>query len=506
MSGPRRGGPARPAPAPDDPPRRPTAPGPDGRRPSAGRTPAGRSWRARRLRCRARRRRPASRIRGPPRRRDAARRCAGPARQRQPRRRRTGRRSVPVTVGDATAIAAEVPVGCGSRPHGTRTGRNAREVHETVTWARVAGVYGPLRPPGVAAGEARPCHVRTVAAARPAGTRASEGELVAASSEGRSWYGGRSARTQVRDHDRCDGRARAGGDGVRRDLDRQLRRPRPSTSPSAAAPASASTAAKFLACEVTDTGGINDRSFNASAYQGLKVAAKADPGPDLHLPAVELHQRLHAEHQHADQPALRDHRHGRLRHGQRDQGGGQGQPDRRSSRSSTSTTSRRRRTSRASPTRPTRTRFLGGYLAAAMSKSGKVGTFGGQDIPPVTIYMDGFVAGVRYYDKINNAHVVGARLDPEGRPVQEQPRRQRPVHQRLHQPGARQDRRADPDVAGRGRHLPGRRLGGPRCGRGGQAGRWQQLHGVGRHRRLRRPRRSTARCSSPASPRASPPR
>ena len=49
--------------------------------------------------------------------------------------------------------------------------------------------------------------------------------------------------------------------------------------------------------------------------------------------------------------------------------------------------------------------FLGGYLAAAMSKSGKVGTFGGQNIPPVTIYMDGFVAGVRYYDKTNNANV-----------------------------------------------------------------------------------------------------
>ncbi len=29
-----------------------------------------------------------------------------------------------------------------------------------------------------------------------------------------------------------------------------------------------------MACEVTDTGGVNDRSFNASAYLGLKEAAK----------------------------------------------------------------------------------------------------------------------------------------------------------------------------------------------------------------------------------------
>jgi basic membrane protein A len=42
--------------------------------------------------------------------------------------------------------------------------------------------------------------------------------------------------------------------------------------------------------------------------------------------------------------------------------------------------------------------FLGGYLAAGMSKSGKVGTFGGLKIPPVTVYMDGFWEGVQYYN------------------------------------------------------------------------------------------------------------
>jgi basic membrane protein A len=43
--------------------------------------------------------------------------------------------------------------------------------------------------------------------------------------------------------------------------------------------------------------------------------------------------------------------------------------------------------------------FQAGYLAAGMTKSGKVGTFGGVKIPPVTIYMDGFAEGVRYYNK-----------------------------------------------------------------------------------------------------------
>ena len=50
---------------------------------------------------------------------------------------------------------------------------------------------------------------------------------------------------------------------------------------------SASTAGKFLGCMVTDTGGIDDRSFNASSLQGLQEAAVRGPQQDLgHLPAV----------------------------------------------------------------------------------------------------------------------------------------------------------------------------------------------------------------------------
>ncbi len=50
--------------------------------------------------------------------------------------------------------------------------------------------------------------------------------------------------------------------------------------------------------------------------------------------------------------------------------------------------------------------FLGGYLAAAMSKTGKVATFGGLNIPPVTIYMDGFWEGVQYYNKTKHKNVA----------------------------------------------------------------------------------------------------
>jgi basic membrane protein A len=43
--------------------------------------------------------------------------------------------------------------------------------------------------------------------------------------------------------------------------------------------------------------------------------------------------------------------------------------------------------------------FLAGYLAASQTETGKVGTFGGMQIPTVTIFMDGFLAGVNYYNE-----------------------------------------------------------------------------------------------------------
>lgn len=49
--------------------------------------------------------------------------------------------------------------------------------------------------------------------------------------------------------------------------------------------------------------------------------------------------------------------------------------------------------------------FLGGYIAAASSKSKIVGMFGNEPIPPVLLYMNGFVAGVNYYNTLNHAHV-----------------------------------------------------------------------------------------------------
>ncbi len=49
--------------------------------------------------------------------------------------------------------------------------------------------------------------------------------------------------------------------------------------------------------------------------------------------------------------------------------------------------------------------FLAGYAAAAASKTGKVATFGGINIPPVSIFMVGFEHGVMYYNETHGTDV-----------------------------------------------------------------------------------------------------
>ena len=173
----------------------------------------------------------------------------------------------------------------------------------------------------------------------------------------------------------------------------------------------------FLACEVTDTGGINDRSFNASAYVGLKIAAAAIPGltykylgststsdytPNINTFIGEncgIIVTVGFDMAAATQTAAQKHPTQKFTI-----------VDYTYSPSMSNVLGLYYATNQDA--------FQGGYLAAAMSKSGIVGTFGGQNIPPVTIYMDGWVAGVRYYDKLNHKRVSVLGWTPTpGRPA-----------------------------------------------------------------------------------------
>lgn len=56
--------------------------------------------------------------------------------------------------------------------------------------------------------------------------------------------------------------------------------------------------------------------------------------------------------------------------------------------------------------------FLAGYVAAGVSKTGRVATFGAVPISTVTPYMDGFATGVERYDRDSGAHVRVLGWDP----------------------------------------------------------------------------------------------
>ncbi|MGH3319638.1 MAG: BMP family lipoprotein [Streptosporangiaceae bacterium] len=164
------------------------------------------------------------------------------------------------------------------------------------------------------------------------------------------------------------------------------------------------SASSFKACMVTDTGGIDDRSFNASAWKGLKQAKQANPNLKIqylqsqsesdYVPNINafINQDCglivtvgflmgdatkNAAKQHKDQdfaivdfkfdPPL-DNVKGLVYN-----------------------------------TAPAG--MLGGYLAAGLTKTGTVATYGGQKIPGVTPYMDGFWDGVHYYNKKHGTDV-----------------------------------------------------------------------------------------------------
>ncbi|MCW2782406.1 MAG: basic rane lipoprotein [Marmoricola sp.] len=163
-----------------------------------------------------------------------------------------------------------------------------------------------------------------------------------------------------------------------------------------------SSGKKLTACMVLDTGGVDDHSFNEASWAGLQAANRANPnikisyvasnsqndytpnltaetnkGCDtviavggLMATAVAKIAKANPNQKYAeiDAPSSGANVYG-LQYNTA-QGG-----------------------------------FLGGYLAAGMTKTGKVATFGGLNIPPVTIYMDGFWEGVQYYNQQNGKSV-----------------------------------------------------------------------------------------------------
>jgi basic membrane protein A len=185
-----------------------------------------------------------------------------------------------------------------------------------------------------------------------------------------------------------------------------------SSSPAATGSTASGAAAgsSFLGCMVTDTGGINDKSFNQSAWQGMQDAHTANPNitvkylqsttqsdyvPNINtflgekcgiIVTVGFLMAAATESAAKANPtqdfAIVD-----------------------CSYASGCLTGTKESNIDQLTFNTVQDGFLGGYLAAGMSKTGKVATFGGEDFGTVTIYMDGYWDGVQYYNKQHKTNV-----------------------------------------------------------------------------------------------------
>ena len=168
-------------------------------------------------------------------------------------------------------------------------------------------------------------------------------------------------------------------------------------------------ASSFKACAVSDAGGWDDKSFNESAYDGLKASqsslgiqintaesnSDADFNPNVESMVSDgcnliigvgfnLEKAIHTS---ADEN--KD-----LHYALVDSSFNDGN-------NNTVTVENARpllfNTAEAA--------YLAGYVAAGMTKTGKVATFGGAQIPAVAVFMDGFADGVKAYNEAKGTSV-----------------------------------------------------------------------------------------------------
>ena len=175
----------------------------------------------------------------------------------------------------------------------------------------------------------------------------------------------------------------------------------PAAASSPAAPASSASAA-INACMVLDTGGVDDHSFNQSSWQGLTDANKANPNIKVSYVASNTQNdytpNLNAEVQKGCSTIIAV---GGLMN-DAVKAAAAANPKQQFAEIDDSSTGANVYGMQFNTAQGG---FLGGYLAASVSKTGVVATYGGLNIPPVTIYMDGFWEGVQYFNKVKGKKV-----------------------------------------------------------------------------------------------------
>ena len=175
----------------------------------------------------------------------------------------------------------------------------------------------------------------------------------------------------------------------------------------------ATPAAAFKACQVTDTGGVDDKGFNQTAWKGVQDAVSS-----LGIESKLLESKAETDYEPNINSFLSEKCDiiitvGFLL-GDATQKAAEANPDTKFSIVDYA----------YDPVVPNilgqvfatdEAAFLAGYLAAGVTETGVVGTFGGINIPPVTIFMDGFVRGVAHYNSVKDASVTVLGWDPEAK-------------------------------------------------------------------------------------------
>jgi basic membrane protein A and related proteins len=175
------------------------------------------------------------------------------------------------------------------------------------------------------------------------------------------------------------------------------------------------TTSTFKGCMVTDTGGINDKSFNQSSWQGMQAAAAASGGKITvkYLPSTSSSDYAKNISTFISQKCGIIVTVGFLM-GPATQAAALANPKQKFAIVDCSYASFCLSTKPHPPIahnisqlvyNTVQDAFLGGYLAAGMTKTGKVATYGGMKFGTVTIYEDGFWDGVQYYNKQHHTHV-----------------------------------------------------------------------------------------------------
>ena len=174
---------------------------------------------------------------------------------------------------------------------------------------------------------------------------------------------------------------------------------------------SVTAASAFTACQVTDTGGIDDAGFNQTAWKGVEDAMK-----EYGIDGRFLESQAETDYA-ANLNSLLDGSCdviitvGFLM-GDATKVAAEANPDQKFSIVDFA----------YDPTIPNvegqvfstdQAAFLAGYLAAGMSKSGVIGTFGGINIPPVTVFMDGMAWGAAAYNAKHGTDVQVLGWNPE---------------------------------------------------------------------------------------------